>query len=196
MPQISPRIAQEIKDFFVIAKPRVLRRRHAERLERRRSIHRYNKTNPTVATLMCEGSPQWRREKAERSRADKVYAVEEISDRSPYVIVRASRLFYFKVHKTEGTIWEIHGRKPRGLLRDFLDPQRWDDGSVLGDGGIPRFKPKPCGQCGRPKSVKSTVNGSLCQYCRGSDTRHIGALRKLGGMPTMNGKPIANYLQE
>jgi hypothetical protein len=50
-----------------------------------------------------------------------------------------------------------------------------------------------CDRCGRSKSVKSTVLGKLCQYCRASDGRHMNSIRRLGGVPNIDGKPITRY---
>ena len=52
--------------------------------------------------------------------------------------------------------------------------------------------------CGRIVNVQNTVVGPRCQYCRGSDVRHMNIVRQLGRMPTANGKLLptnASYHQ-
>ncbi len=80
-------------------------------------------------------------------------------------------------------IKRIHTRVRRGLgirgygshIFDLYD-------LVVGD-------PKKC-ICGRTVNVQKTAVGPRCQYCRGSDVRHMNIVRQLGGMPTANGRPL------
>jgi hypothetical protein len=58
---------------------------------------------------------------------------------------------------------------------------------------------KPCEICGRLGDkiiMRNTLGGMLCQYCRSSDSRHIGLVKKLGATPTYQGKPIDSIYQE
>lgn len=52
--------------------------------------------------------------------------------------------------------------------------------------------------CGRDVNVQNTAVGPRCQYCRGSDVRHMNIVRQLGGMPRANGRLLptnASYYQ-
>lgn len=47
-----------------------------------------------------------------------------------------------------------------------------------------------CTVCGRREGVKKTLNGDLCQYHRGADSRHMNVVRQLGGVPHHHGRHL------
>ena len=61
-------------------------------------------------------------------------------------------------------------------------------------GWYARVDSQECNVCRRTKGVRETVLGYRCQYCRASDSRLMGTLRRLGHVPTNRGIPITDYL--
>lgn len=49
---------------------------------------------------------------------------------------------------------------------------------------------KNCNVCGRNNNVRKTKDGYYCQYCRTSASRHMNDVRRLGGIPSVDGMPI------
>ena len=75
------------------------------------------------------------------------------------------------------------------LNNSFGYPSRLEFVGAPSGTGEP-VRPVACGVCTRTKSVKETVLGPRCCYCRGSDVRHMTAVRDLGVTPRVGRRPI------
>lgn len=110
-------------------------------------------------------------------------------------------MFMFRVEVPTGDVYDGRGRRAsrHGNIADLLEPKAWKDGSIMWDRNcvpVRGGRLKPCGLCGRTAAVRATALGDRCQYCRGADSRHIGAIRRLGGVPMLDGKPLGKYLKD
>lgn len=98
--------------------------------------------------------------------------------------------FFLDESRWGKTIKRVHTRVRRGMGMRY-------ESAVIDYHNLVVGHPKKC-ICGRTANVQNTVVGPRCQYCRGSDVRHMNSVRQLGGMPTANGKPLptnASYRQ-
>jgi len=78
-------------------------------------------------------------------------------------------------------------------IENFLKARDWKCGRIRWDNGIPS---PVCELCGRSEGVHLTQLGLKCRYCRGADGRHFSTIRALGGIPTVNFKPVSQYLRD
>ncbi len=115
-----------------------------------------------------------------------------------YVYVRAG-MFLFLVDAQAGQVRNGLGRRHvgHGNISELLDAKDWKRGRIQSNrNGVPVNQRVSCEVCGRTAGVRPTVLGRRCRYCRGSDTRHVNIIRRLGGTPTVNGRPLGTYLKD
>ena len=115
-----------------------------------------------------------------------------------YVCVVVGNWRKWQISRDSGDLSNTRYLGYYGNLFVFADENKWAKGGVRWDGGsnisdVTDGK-RECELCGRTKSVMKTVVGWRCQYCRASDSRHMGMVRQLGGTPNVNGVPFSQYL--
>lgn len=118
-----------------------------------------------------------------------------------YVYVYAGNLLDFLVDGQSGQIRDNARRRylRYGNIGMLLEEKDWKKGLIRNDRNcvpVHHGTGKACEACGRTAGVRPTALGERCQYCRGSDVRHINAIRRLGGTPTLNSKPFGAYLRD
>ncbi len=144
----------------------------------------------------CEPDKEWQTPK----REPELYGYD-IKRAKRYVYVHAGRMLSFLVDAQSGLVYDNLRRRcnRHGNIAGLVDEKDWKKGLIGYDRNcvpVHLGAKKPCGVCGRTSGVRATALGDRCQYCRGSDSRHIGSLRRLGAAPMLNGKPLGAYLKD
>ena len=100
-----------------------------------------------------------------------------------YVVVIAAG-FDFRVGAQTGEIRYGAGRRTgcRQNIRDFVSCEDWERGLIKSDSqGCPVHGGRRCDGCGRADgTVGRTKVGLRCGRCRGTDTRQVNMIRRLG----------------
>lgn len=115
-----------------------------------------------------------------------------------YIYVRAG-IFMFRVHAQSGQIAPNRGRRFNycGNIAELTDGRDWRWGRIgCSSICVPINRGRPCNVCGRTDYVAKTTLGYRCRHCRGADSRHIGTVRRLGGVPIVNGRPNGRYYND
>jgi hypothetical protein len=115
-----------------------------------------------------------------------------------YVIVSAG-VFHFRVDGETGEIrcFPAGRYRHRPNIRDYVKREDWLSGNIsVSSACVPILVNVKCAVCGRTESVARTKLGRRCRYCRSSDTRRINSIRRFGGTPMLNGRPLCGDLYE
>jgi len=132
---------------------------------------------------------------AQKYRPNDVCEYDGYSQAKKYYDVHVC-FFSFRVNVETGEMRACGRARPyagRPNIADYLHEDEWKQGVIANNSvGVPT---KKCGICGR-QALGTTKVGVRCQHCMRVDTQHVNLVRRLGGVPMLNGRPLMGGLHD